>query len=170
MAKLRFDERWKSKSVALDIWKTLQSQWIRFSKNKRFDTIRSNTNSTVFSHCRSTGESPRALWCFKLNEYVTLNSGFGHLLLFRPNIRTTLVFCINFEVPWWVLHVSPGSICFWSITWFLLLMWPISVFITPFAVHYEKWIRIHFCDTATNSAKIRSLARKSEHLRINQIQ
>ena len=41
--------------------------------------------------------------------------------------------------------------------------------ITPFAVHYEK-IRIHLRKTATNSAKIHSLARKSEHLRINQIQ
>ena len=40
---------------------------------------------------------------------------------------------------------------------------------TPFAVHYEK-IRIHLLETATKSAKIRSLARKSEHLRINQIQ
>jgi len=41
--------------------------------------------------------------------------------------------------------------------------------ITPFAVHYEK-IRIHLRETATDSAKIHSLARKSEHLRINQIQ
>ena len=41
--------------------------------------------------------------------------------------------------------------------------------ITPFAVHYEK-IRIHLRETATNSTKIHSLARKSEHLRINQIQ
>ena len=41
--------------------------------------------------------------------------------------------------------------------------------IAPFAVHYEK-IRIHLRETATNSAKIHSLARKSEHLRINQIQ
>ena len=41
--------------------------------------------------------------------------------------------------------------------------------ITPFAVHYEK-IRIHLREKATNSAKIHSLARKSEHLRINQIQ
>ena len=40
---------------------------------------------------------------------------------------------------------------------------------TPFAVHYEK-IRIHLRETATNSAKIHSLARKSEHLLINQIQ
>ena len=40
---------------------------------------------------------------------------------------------------------------------------------TPFAVHYEK-IRIQLRETATNSAKINSLARKSEHLRINQIQ
>ena len=40
---------------------------------------------------------------------------------------------------------------------------------TSFAVHYEK-IRIHLRETATNSAKIHSLARKSEHLRINQIQ
>ena len=40
---------------------------------------------------------------------------------------------------------------------------------TPFAVHYEK-IRIHLREKATNSAKIHSLARKSKHLRINQIQ
>ena len=40
---------------------------------------------------------------------------------------------------------------------------------TPFAVHYEK-IRNHLCETATNSANIHSLARKYEHLRINQIQ
>ena len=40
---------------------------------------------------------------------------------------------------------------------------------TPFAVHYEE-IRNHLCKTETNSVKIHSLARKSEHLRINQIQ
>ena len=40
---------------------------------------------------------------------------------------------------------------------------------TPFAVHYEK-IRIHLREMATNSAKLRSSARKGEHLRINQIQ
>ena len=40
---------------------------------------------------------------------------------------------------------------------------------TPFAVHYEK-IRNHLRETATNSAKIHSLARKYEHLRLNQIQ
>ena len=40
---------------------------------------------------------------------------------------------------------------------------------TPFAVHYEK-IRIHLREKATNSAKIHLLARKSEPLRINQIQ
>ena len=44
-----------------------------------------------------------------------------------------------------------------------------STSFTPFAVHYEK-IRIHLRETATNSAKIHSIARKSEHLRINQIQ
>ena len=38
-----------------------------------------------------------------------------------------------------------------------------------FAVHYEK-IRNHLRETATSSAKIHSLARKYEHLRINQIQ
>ena len=41
--------------------------------------------------------------------------------------------------------------------------------LTPFAVHYEK-IRNHLRKTGTNSAKIHSLARKSEHLRKNQIQ
>ena len=40
---------------------------------------------------------------------------------------------------------------------------------TPFTVHYEK-IRDHLREKATNSAKIHSLARKSEHLRVNQIQ
>ena len=41
--------------------------------------------------------------------------------------------------------------------------------ITPFAVHYKK-IRNHLLETAINSAKIHSLARKYEHLPINQIQ
>ena len=41
--------------------------------------------------------------------------------------------------------------------------------ITPFAVHYEKK-RNHLRETATNSAKIHSSARKYEHLRINFIQ
>ena len=45
----------------------------------------------------------------------------------------------------------------------------ISKLSTPFAVHYEK-IRSHLRETAINSAKIHSLARKYEHLRINQIQ
>ena len=40
---------------------------------------------------------------------------------------------------------------------------------TPFSVHYEK-IRNHLREIATNNAKIHSLARKYEHLRINQIQ
>ena len=40
---------------------------------------------------------------------------------------------------------------------------------TPFAVHYEK-ICNHLRETATNSAKIHSLARKYEYLGINQIQ
>ena len=40
---------------------------------------------------------------------------------------------------------------------------------TPLAVHYEK-IRNHLRETATNSAKIHSLAHTYEHLRINQIQ
>ena len=40
---------------------------------------------------------------------------------------------------------------------------------TPFAVHYEK-VRNHLRGTATKSAKIHSLARKYEHLRVNQIQ
>ena len=40
---------------------------------------------------------------------------------------------------------------------------------TPFAVHYEK-IRNHLRETATNSAKIHSLARKYELFCINQIQ
>ena len=41
--------------------------------------------------------------------------------------------------------------------------------ITPFAVHYQK-INNHLNETATNSAKIHSLAGKYEHLRIDQIQ
>ena len=40
---------------------------------------------------------------------------------------------------------------------------------TPFAVHYEK-IRNHLRKTAINCANRNSLARKYEHLRINQIQ
>ena len=51
----------------------------------------------------------------------------------------------------------------------LSLKTSVNSFNTPFAVHYEK-IRHHLCETATNSAKIHSLARKSEHLCINQIQ
>ena len=43
------------------------------------------------------------------------------------------------------------------------------VIITPFAVHYEKLCN-HLRETATNSAKIHSLAHKYEHLPINQIQ
>ena len=38
-----------------------------------------------------------------------------------------------------------------------------------FGCHYDK-IRNHLRETATNSTKIHSLARKYEHLRINQIQ
>ena len=56
---------------------------------------------------------------------------------------------------------------------FLFLLWASRRLFchnnTPFAVHYEE-IRNHLRKTATNSAKIHSLARKSEHLRINQIQ
>ena len=48
------------------------------------------------------------------------------------------------------------------------VLFPCS-FNTPFAVHYEK-IRNHLRETATNSTNIHSLARKYEHLRINQIQ
>ena len=51
----------------------------------------------------------------------------------------------------------------------LILILIVSQGNTPFAVHYEK-IRIHLREKATNSAKIHSLARKSKHLRINQIQ
>ena len=40
---------------------------------------------------------------------------------------------------------------------------------TSCAVHYEK-MRNHLPETAANSAEIHSLARKYEHLRINQIQ
>ena len=44
-----------------------------------------------------------------------------------------------------------------------------DLYIYTFSVHYEK-IRIHLREMATNSAKIHSLARKYEHLRINQMQ
>ena len=44
-----------------------------------------------------------------------------------------------------------------------------SFWVTPLAVHYEK-IRNYLRKTATNSAKIHSLAHRYEHLRINQIQ
>ena len=43
------------------------------------------------------------------------------------------------------------------------------IYITPVAVHYEK-IRNHLREMATNNVNIHSLARKYEHLRINQIQ
>ena len=52
---------------------------------------------------------------------------------------------------------------------FMSLTVKVLTLTTPFAVHYEK-IRNHLRETATNSAKIHSLARKYEHLRINQIQ
>ena len=54
---------------------------------------------------------------------------------------------------------------------FFLEHWVLSEYsyFTPFAVHYDK-IRNHLLEEATNSAKIHSLARKYEHLRINQIQ
>ena len=45
----------------------------------------------------------------------------------------------------------------------------IQDYTTSLAVHYEK-ISNHLRETATSSAKIHSLAQKSEHLRINQIQ
>ena len=45
----------------------------------------------------------------------------------------------------------------------------IVILSTLFALHYEK-IRNHLRETATNSAQIHSLARKYNHLRINQIQ
>ena len=45
----------------------------------------------------------------------------------------------------------------------------LKLLITPFAVRYEK-IRNRLRERATNSAKIHSLARKCEHLRINQNQ
>ena len=57
-------------------------------------------------------------------------------------------------------------IIWYKVPFFPTLYIPIA---TPFAVHYEK-IRNHLRETATNSAKIHSLARKYEHLRINQIQ
>ena len=40
---------------------------------------------------------------------------------------------------------------------------------TAFAVHQEN-VHIHLRGTATNSAKMHSLAPKNEHLRLNQIQ
>ena len=49
-----------------------------------------------------------------------------------------------------------------------LVHWVLSEYsyFTPFAVHYDK-IRNHLLEEATNSAKIHSIARKYEHLRIN---
>ena len=44
-----------------------------------------------------------------------------------------------------------------------------SFLVTLLAVHYEK-IRNYLRETATNSAKIHSLAHRYEHLRTNQIQ
>ena len=73
------------------------------------------------------------------------------------------------------LHVPTGSsdfILFLGCMISNLLLFQLFHFVfvfTPFAVHYEK-IRIHLREKATNSAKIHSLARKSKHLRINQIQ
>ena len=49
-----------------------------------------------------------------------------------------------------------------------LVHWVLSEYsyFTAFAVHYDK-IRNHLLEEATNSAKIHSLARKYQHLRIN---
>ena len=49
-----------------------------------------------------------------------------------------------------------------------LVHWVLSEYsyFTPFAVHYDK-IRNHLRGKETNSAKIHSLARKYQHLRIN---
>ena len=55
------------------------------------------------------------------------------------------------------------------LTFLLKIPRNLRVLNTPFAVHYEK-IRNHLREKATNSAKMHSLARKYEHLRINQIQ
>ena len=52
---------------------------------------------------------------------------------------------------------------------FQILLTGSCALITPFAFLYKN-IRTHLRETATNSAKIHSLARKSEHLRIEQIQ
>ena len=52
--------------------------------------------------------------------------------------------------------------------WYCLIE-KMFLYITPFAVHYET-TRNYLRETATNSAKIHSLTRKYEHLRINQIQ
>ena len=45
---------------------------------------------------------------------------------------------------------------------------PVLTTSTPFAVYYQK-IRNHLRETASNSAKIHSSARKYEHFRMNQI-
>ena len=49
------------------------------------------------------------------------------------------------------------------------LLGPLFFIFTPFTVHYEK-IRHHLRETATNTAKIHSLAQKYEHLGVTQIQ
>ena len=58
-------------------------------------------------------------------------------------------------------NIFTCKLCTWVI--FIILL------TTPSAVHYEK-MRSHLRESATNSAEILSIARKYEHLRINQIQ
>ena len=67
------------------------------------------------------------------------------------------------------INLSPRMAVFMLETLKTAMTSSIKTVNTPFAVHYEK-IRNHLRKTATNSAKIHSLARKREHLRINQIQ
>ena len=69
--------------------------------------------------------------------------------------------------------LSPFSITYdLFVIWHTRILWrkpcTIRTDNTPFAVHHKK-IRNHLAEMATNSGKIHSLARKYEHLRINQI-
>ena len=89
-----------------------------------------------------------------------------HSLCFPPRHQTYLPKCLNSEV---FKGYTFNGLKFKPNLFEFLLFENRFLYITPFAVHYEK-IRFHLRETATNNAKIHLLARKRGHLRINQIQ
>ena len=64
---------------------------------------------------------------------------------------------------------NPSNNIYIFFVFFLKYLFYVAYVNTPFSVHYEK-IRNHLREIATNNTKTHSLARKYEHLCINQIQ